>query len=56
MEVLRLMAEGASNREIAEALFISIGTVKKHSSNIFFKLDARSRTQAIVNARKHNIL
>jgi LuxR family maltose regulon positive regulatory protein len=56
LEVLRLMAEGASNREIAETLFISIGTVKKHSSNIFFKLDARSRTQAIVNARKYNIL
>jgi LuxR family maltose regulon positive regulatory protein len=56
LEVLRLMAEGASNREIAETLFISIGTVKKHSSNIFFKLDARSRTQAIVNARKHRIL
>jgi DNA-binding NarL/FixJ family response regulator len=56
LEVLRLMADGASNREIAEALFISIGTVKKHSSNIFLKLDARSRTQAIVNARKYRIL
>ena len=56
MEVLRLMAEGASNREIAETLVISIGTVKKHSSNIFLKLDVRTRTQAIVNARKYNIL
>lgn len=56
LEVLRLMAEGASNREIAATLVISIGTVKKHSSNIFFKLDVRTRTQAIVNARKYNIL
>ncbi|MCA9331147.1 hypothetical protein KC957_03785, partial [Candidatus Saccharibacteria bacterium] len=56
MEVLRLMAEGASNREIADTLVISIGTVKKHSSNIFLKLHVRTRTQAIVNARKYNIL
>ena len=56
LEVLRLIAEGASNREIAEALFVSIGTVKKHVNNIFLKLDAHSRTQAIATAQKYNIL
>ena len=56
LEVLRRMADGASNREIAEALFVSIGTVKKHLSNIFLKLDAHSRTQAIANAQKHHLL
>ena len=51
LEVLRLIAEGASNREIAEALVVSIGTVKKHVNNIFLKLDAHSRTQAIATAQ-----
>ncbi len=56
LEVLRLIAEGASNREIAEALVVSIGTVKKHLNNIFLKLDAHSRTQAIATAQRYNIL
>lgn len=56
LEVLHLIAEGASNREIAEALVVSIGTVKKHVNNIFLKLDARSRTQAIAAAQRYNIL
>ena len=56
LEVLRLIAEGASNREIAQQLVVTIGTVKKHVNNIFLKLDARSRTQAIATARKENIL
>jgi LuxR family maltose regulon positive regulatory protein len=55
-EVLRLIADGASNREIAEALVVSLGTVKKHLNNIFLKLDAHSRTQVIATARKHNLL
>lgn len=56
IEVLRLMAGGASNREIAQALVVSLGTVKKHLSNIFLKLGAHSRTQAIVNAQKFHLL
>ena len=56
LEVLHLIAEGASNREIAKSLVVSIGTVKKHVNNIFLKLDAHSRTQAIATAKKHNIL
>ncbi|MDF2627301.1 MAG: ATP-dependent transcriptional regulator [Symbiobacteriaceae bacterium] len=51
LEVLRLIAEGASNQAIAERLFISINTVKKHTTNIFGKLGAESRTQATVQAR-----
>ncbi|MBI1277591.1 MAG: hypothetical protein GC179_05645 [Anaerolineaceae bacterium] len=56
LEVLQLIAEGASNREIANMLVISIGTVKKHLNNIFLKLDSHSRTEAVATARKHNIL
>jgi LuxR family maltose regulon positive regulatory protein len=56
IEVLRLVADGASNREIAEQLFISIGTVKKHINNMFLKLDAHSRTQATAIARDLNLL
>jgi LuxR family maltose regulon positive regulatory protein len=56
LEVLRLIAEGASNREIAEQLVISVGTVKKHLNNIFLKLDAHSRTQVIAVARQQNLL
>jgi ATP/maltotriose-dependent transcriptional regulator MalT len=56
LEVLCLIADGASNREIAQHLFVSVGTVKKHLNNIFLKLDAHSRTQAIATARKENLL
>src|SRR5215208_951408 len=47
LEILQLIAEGLSNREIAEKLFISENTVKTHSSRLFEKLGARRRTQAV---------
>src|SRR5262249_23321691 len=50
-EVLRLLAEGASNQEIASQLVISLATVKKHVSNLLGKLGVESRTQAIARAR-----
>jgi LuxR family maltose regulon positive regulatory protein len=56
IEVLRLLAAGASNREIARKLVVSEGTVKKHIYNVFNKLDVRSRTQVIVRARTLNLL
>jgi len=56
LDVLRLIADGASNREIAETLVISVGTVKKHLNNIFLKLDAHSRTQAVAVARNYDLL
>ena len=47
LEILRLIADGLSNREIAEKLFVSENTVKTHSSRLFEKLGARRRTQAV---------
>jgi len=47
LEILGLIANGLSNREIAENLFVSENTVKTHSSRLFDKLSARRRTQAV---------
>jgi DNA-binding CsgD family transcriptional regulator len=47
LEILELIAQGMSNREIAEKLFVSENTVKTHSSRLFEKLSARRRTQAV---------
>jgi LuxR family maltose regulon positive regulatory protein len=55
-EVLSLIAEGLSNMEIAERLFLSLGTVKVHNRNIFGKLCVRNRTQAVMKARSIGIL
>lgn len=51
IEILRLLALGASNAEIAEKLFIGLPTVKTHVSRVLAKLDARSRTEAAATAR-----
>lgn len=51
LEVLRLIADGLSNREIAEKLVISTGTAKRHVNNIYAKLDVGSRVQAVERAR-----
>jgi DNA-binding NarL/FixJ family response regulator len=56
LEVLRLIAKGATNREIAGALVISEGTVKNHISNILGRLNLRDRTQAAIYARDHGLL
>jgi LuxR family maltose regulon positive regulatory protein len=56
LEVLRLLADGSSNSEIAQRLIISLGTTKKHIANIFGKLEAQSRTQAIARARALKLL
>ena len=55
-EVLRLLADGASNQEIARTLVIELPTVKKHVSNLLGKLGATSRTQAIIRARALSLL
>ncbi len=47
LEILQLIADGLSNREIAEKLFVSENTVKTHSSRLLAKLNARRRTQAV---------
>ena len=56
LEVLRLIAGGDSNRGIAEKLVITLSAVKKHTGNIFRKLNVSSRTQALVRARQSGIL
>lgn len=56
LEVLRLMAAGHSNQEIANKLFVVEGTVKKHTHNIFGKLQARNRVQALARAQELGLL
>ncbi|MCA9874205.1 MAG: response regulator transcription factor, partial [Anaerolineales bacterium] len=52
LDILSLIAQGQSNRQIADALFISVGTVKGHVNHIFSKLDVQNRTQAVIRARE----
>jgi DNA-binding NarL/FixJ family response regulator len=56
VEVLQLVAEGCSNRQIASRLFVTPGTVKKHLEHIYSKLHAHSRTAALARARMHGLL
>jgi len=55
-EVLGLIAQGLSNEEIAGKLFVSTSTVKTHTSNLFQKLNARRRTQALQRAKELRLL
>lgn len=55
-EVLRLIARGASNKEIAAALFLAEGTVKNHVTNILTKLEVGDRTQAALRARELGLI
>ena len=56
LEVLQLMANGLSNQEIATRLFVSINTVKTHSTRVFEKLEVNRRTQAVEQARKLGLI
>jgi LuxR family maltose regulon positive regulatory protein len=56
LEVLRLIASGASNRDIARKLFLSLATVKTHINNLYRKLQVRTRTQAVARARELKLL
>jgi len=56
LEILELIAQGMSNREIAEKLFVSENTVKTHSSRVFDKLGARRRTQAVQFGKEFGLL
>jgi LuxR family maltose regulon positive regulatory protein len=56
LEVLRLIAEGLTNREIAARLFLALNTVKAHTRNIYGKLGVHSRTQAVARARTMGLL
>ena len=54
-EVLQLLTKGCCNAEIAENLFLSVSTIKTHVSNLFVKMDVKSRTQAIEKAKRLKI-
>ena len=56
LEVLQLIAQGLSNREISERLFLALITVKGHNRNIFRKLRVRRRTEAVARAREFGLL
>lgn len=56
LEVLALMAQGLANQEIADKLFVSLNTVKTHSSNLFTKLEVSRRTQAIQKAKELSLI
>jgi two-component system, NarL family, response regulator LiaR len=51
-EVLKLMAQGFSNQEIADKLFVSLNTIKTHISNLFLKLEVKRRTQAVQRGKE----
>ena len=55
-EILQLLAKGYSNAEIAQRIFLSLSTIKTHISNLYFKMDVKSRTQAITKARLLKII
>lgn len=56
LEVLQLIVAGKSNAEIAEQLYVAVGTVKTHAHNIYGKLDVRTRTQAVARARELDLI
>ena len=56
LEVLLLIAQGKSNQEIADELFITLKTVKTHVSNILSKLEVEDRTQATIYVFKHQLI
>lgn len=56
LEVLELMADGLSNQQMAEKLFVSLNTIKTHCSNLFSKLGVQRRTQAVETARKLGLI
>ena len=56
LEVLRLLVGGCADKEIAQRLFISVATVKRHVANIYGKLNVNNRTRAVALARELNLL
>jgi DNA-binding NarL/FixJ family response regulator len=55
-QILHCLAEGNNNKEISDCLFLSIETVKSHMKNIFRKMDAKSRLEAVMKAKKKGLI
>ena len=55
-EVLELVAKGLSNQEIADKLFVSLNTIKTHTSNLFLKLEVKRRTQAVQRGKELRLI
>ena len=55
-EVLECLAQGYSNQEIADKLFVSLNTIKTHLNNVYSKLDVKRRTQAVVRAKELRLI
>jgi NarL family two-component system response regulator LiaR len=56
LDVLQLIADGLSNQQIADRLFVSLNTVKTHVSNLFLKMEVARRTQAIEMAKRLGLI
>ena len=56
LEILHLIAQGLSNREIGERLFLALDTIKGHNRHIFDKLEVQSRTEAVARGRELGLL
>jgi len=56
LQILRIVADGASNKELSRKLFVSENTVESHLRRIYSKLETRNRTQAVSKARERGIL
>jgi LuxR family maltose regulon positive regulatory protein len=56
LEVLRHLANGRANRQIADAMFVSLNTIKAHTRRLYEKLDVSNRTQAVIRARECHLL
>jgi DNA-binding CsgD family transcriptional regulator len=55
-EVLQLLSQGLSNQEIADSLFVSMNTIKTHTSRLFEKLEVKNRTQALIKAKEKGLI
>jgi DNA-binding CsgD family transcriptional regulator len=55
-EILQLLSKGYSNSQIAEVLFLSVSTIKTHTSNLYFKLEVKNRMQAVERAKQLGII
>jgi DNA-binding CsgD family transcriptional regulator len=55
-EVLQLLSQGLSNQEIADKLFVSMNTIKTHTSRLFEKLEVKNRTQALLKAKEMGLI